>query len=228
MKNIKIRNNSYRAWLNEQKGIKQILSKLSPWQVVVDLWAGTQPFKKDIEAKKCKYIAIDIEWEQDYIVNLNDQRTPIHDKSADAVMVCQTLEHIYQTQFLLTEIDRIIKPWWHIFISTPFVHAEHWIPYDFHRYTSFFYKQLQESFERKLLSLTSGVYWPANIFLLIAYFLDYGSFFLPYKIIVSPLIIVLNILIWLWNSFTVIFPQKLQFISKDSLASDYVALYQKN
>jgi SAM-dependent methyltransferase len=62
---------------------------------------------------------------------------PLQDRTVEAVMLSNVLEHIYEPLRLLAECQRVLRPGGQIFVVVPFVIKIHQAPYDFHRYTEF-------------------------------------------------------------------------------------------
>ncbi len=65
-----------------------------------------------------------------------EQPLPIADRSYDAILLMNVLEHIFEYRLLLKECARILKSGGIIIIATPFLLPYHPSPGDFHRYTS--------------------------------------------------------------------------------------------
>lgn len=61
---------------------------------------------------------------------------PITDKSYDAALVINVLEHIFEYRRFLGEAHRILRPGGRIIVIVPFLFPYHPSPGDFHRYTS--------------------------------------------------------------------------------------------
>ena len=57
--------------------------------------------------------------------------------SFDSVLCNQVLEHVFNPDYFLSEIHRVLKPSGKLLLTVPFVWDEHEKPYDFARYTSF-------------------------------------------------------------------------------------------
>jgi SAM-dependent methyltransferase len=73
------------------------------------------------------------------------------DRSVDAVLCTQVLEHAELHEELLGEIFRVLKPGGEFIVTVPFVYEEHEQPFDFRRWTSFgFAKELEEAGFRDL------------------------------------------------------------------------------
>ena len=75
----------------------------------------------------------------------------------DGVTLFQTLEHISEPYHALDEAFRVLKGGGYAFISTPFLFSLHGIPYDFHRYTEYFYRYVAEKYNLEIVSISSGV-----------------------------------------------------------------------
>ncbi len=67
---------------------------------------------------------------------------PFGDKSFDIILCTQVLEHVFEPDRLLTELNRIARPGAKLMLTVPFVWDEHEQPYDFARYSSFGLKAL--------------------------------------------------------------------------------------
>lgn len=60
---------------------------------------------------------------------------PFADKSMQAVLLLEVLEHIGEDRRALEEIARVLKPGGSLYLSVPFVYPIHDAPHDFRRYT---------------------------------------------------------------------------------------------
>ena len=67
---------------------------------------------------------------------------PLKDESVDTVILSDVLEHIYKPEFLLQEIHRILRPQGALLLNVPFLYPEHEKPYDYFRYTEFYYRNI--------------------------------------------------------------------------------------
>lgn len=61
---------------------------------------------------------------------------PLKDRSADTVILCNVLEHVYNYAHLLDETRRILKEGGQLIGCVPFQHQYHPDPHDFFRYSS--------------------------------------------------------------------------------------------
>lgn len=76
------------------------------------------------------------------------QKLPFEDNNFQTVICSDVLEHVYNPQDVLNEIIRVTKPGGYILISTPFNYWMHEIPYDYYRYTTYFYEKFAEKNEK--------------------------------------------------------------------------------
>lgn len=65
----------------------------------------------------------------------------LEDGSVDTVILSDVLEHIFNPMSLLKEIHRILRGDGKVLLNTPFIYPEHEKPYDYYRYTEFFYRK---------------------------------------------------------------------------------------
>lgn len=70
---------------------------------------------------------------------------PFQDNEFDTVFCTQVLEHVYEHDKMMAEVNRVLKPGGTIILTVPFAWELHEEPYDFFRYTK---HALKELFER--------------------------------------------------------------------------------
>ena len=122
---------------------------------VIDIGCGTKPFEPLFIGKE--YIGFDFN-PIDNTVVLHDLNNPLplDDNSTEAIILSEVLEHHPNPFALLAEVNRVAEPYAKIFISTPFALPVHGAPFDFHRYTNFFYKYLCEKYNWELVYFSSS------------------------------------------------------------------------
>ena len=106
----------------------------------IDLGCGSAPFKEDILPFAEEYIGVD--WEKslhdkgkvDITADLT-QNFPFESDYADTVLSFQTLEHLPEPDFFLSECSRILRPGGCLLLTVPFMWHIHESPYDYFRYT---------------------------------------------------------------------------------------------
>ncbi|MDR0824354.1 MAG: methyltransferase domain-containing protein [Prevotella sp.] len=112
--------------------------------IVVDLGCGEMPYKDFLleNGNITNYVGIDIEPTEyhnqvkpDYYWDGNT--IPLPDDYADWFILTEFLEHYFDTQHILKEIHRVLKPNGQIFFTVPCIWPLHEIPYDEYRFTPF-------------------------------------------------------------------------------------------
>ena len=117
---------------------------------MMDFGCGSKPYKDLINVDE--YIGVDYEGdghshENEQIDVFYDGKTiPLESNSFDSVLTTEVFEHVFNLEEILVEIHRVMKPGAVILITCPFIIAEHEVPNDCSRYTSF---GLQNLLKRK-------------------------------------------------------------------------------
>jgi SAM-dependent methyltransferase len=107
---------------------------------LLDIGCGNSPYKHLLN-KDCEYIGIDIKNQSDFnynndnILHFNGSDIPMDNESIDSFICTEVLEHIIDPKKLITEMKRVLKKDGVGLISIPWSARNHYIPYDFHRYT---------------------------------------------------------------------------------------------
>ena len=121
--------------------VKEVSDLLPVGSSLLDAGAGECAYKR-LFAKQ-RYVAIDAaigEAKWNYrnldVMGLIDN-LPFVDDSFDAVLSTETLEHLQTPCESIAEMCRVLKPGGRLFLTTPFAHAEHQVPHDYFRYTSY-------------------------------------------------------------------------------------------
>jgi SAM-dependent methyltransferase len=166
---------------------------------IIDLGCGTKVFDVYFD-QNVKYVGIDFTGEAsaDILSDLG-AGIPVANKVADIVILSETLEHIPDPFLLLTEISRILKTGGSVFISTPFAFPIHGRPFDFFRYTEFFYKYVEEKYDFKLEHIKqSNCIFTTPLLLVLQILLPLP--FIPYKI-KQMLSLLVNIIVFVVEFF---------------------------
>lgn len=193
--------------------VKDVAGKLPEGFLILDAGAGECAYKKYFS--HCQYKSVDLavgddKWcyqHLDYIAPLDD--LPIEDNVFDAVLATQVLEHLNKPQESVCELYRVLKKNGTLYLTAPMAQAEHQIPYDFFRYTSYGLKHLLMTagfssvdvkpmggcFVRWAYELPSVI----TLFPRIGYtkgeFNIYGLLLMPLRRMVSALVIFLQIIL---------------------------------
>ena len=85
---------------------------------------------------------------------------PFKNGSFDNVVAFEVLEHVFEVENAIYEINRVLKPGGGLLVSTPFMYREHEGPFDSARYTSWGINYLlgKSKFNVLRQSKTSGVF----------------------------------------------------------------------
>lgn len=114
--------------------------------VMMDFGCGSKPYKDLFRVTK--YIGVDFHGEGHSHENENidifyDGKTlPFENSYFDTVFSSEVFEHVFNLEEMLREINRVMKPGGVILVTCPYIIAEHEVPNDFGRYTSFGLKDL--------------------------------------------------------------------------------------
>ena len=115
---------------------------------MLDFGCGSKPYKSLIQVDE--YIGVDYnghghshETEQ-IDVFYDGKKIPLQSNSFDSVLSTEVFEHVFNLEEILDELHRVMKPAALILITCPFIIAEHEVPNDCTRYTSFGLKKLLE------------------------------------------------------------------------------------
>lgn len=83
---------------------------------------------------------------------------PVKNESFDAILCTEVLEHVYNTENVIKEFNRILKKEGGLFITIPFIFNVHEEPFDFTRYTHYFLKKIltDHGFKIKFITPRGG------------------------------------------------------------------------
>ncbi|MDB0022453.1 class I SAM-dependent methyltransferase [Flavobacteriaceae bacterium] len=108
---------------------------------IVDIGCGLKPYKHFFFKSK-KYIGVEIKDDKVQRNNFADiyydgKKLPFDSNSIENILTFQVLEHVFNPDIFLSEINRVLKKDGNILITVPFMWDEHEQPYDYGRYSSF-------------------------------------------------------------------------------------------
>jgi SAM-dependent methyltransferase len=116
---------------------------------LLDFGCGTKPYKNIMPA--AEYVGLDYATEVSRRnpllaadVFYDGKTIPFADHTFDSVFSSEVLEHVFNPDEILAEINRVMKPGAYMLLTCPFFWPEHEQPYDFARYSSFALKHLME------------------------------------------------------------------------------------
>ena len=114
---------------------------------LLDIGCGSKPYEGFFKVDE--YIGLDYNKEG---ANQNPNADAFYDGGKfpfkkgefDHALATEVLEHVFEPDFFLQEIHRVLKPGGLCLLTVPFIWDEHEQPYDFGRYTSFGIRALLE------------------------------------------------------------------------------------
>lgn len=114
--------------------------------VLLDAGCGAAPFRDAVQPYVTTYIGLDMHEGEgiDLVSSVTD--VPLGNESVDTVLCSQVLEHVFDYQKGLSEIARVLRTGGHAIISVPQYGAEHEVPNDFFRFTSFALRRLAATY----------------------------------------------------------------------------------
>jgi SAM-dependent methyltransferase len=121
------------------KGIKNQAPKLQG--ALLDFGCGSKAYKHLFTVDS--YIGLDVEQsghshENEEVDVFYDGTTiPFDNETFDSCFSSEVFEHVFELEYSLQEIHRVLKPNGHGLFVVPFVWDEHEVPYDYGRYASF-------------------------------------------------------------------------------------------
>ncbi len=145
--------------------------------ILLDFGCGSKPYKSLFQVDK--YIGLDYEnpghphENEEIDVFYDGQKIPFDDNSFDSVLCSEVIEHVFNLDDILKELNRVMKPGAKMLITCPFAWNEHEIPNDFARYTRFALKSKFEENGFELVSYSkSGNFWSTIFQLMNMYFYE--------------------------------------------------------
>lgn len=155
------------------KGIAQHAEKIQG--KLLDFGCGSKPYQSLFQVDE--YIGVD--YENSGHTHINEQidvfydgkHLPFENNYFDAILCSEVVEHVFNLQHVLTELNRVLKPNGKVILTCPFVWSEHEIPHDYARYTQFALKNILESHGFEIIQFSkSGNFITSCFQLLILYF----------------------------------------------------------
>lgn len=121
--------------------VERVAPAILPGSRVLDAGAGEAAYESLFA--HCRYVASDLAvgdatWNYKNLGAINRLETlPFRDGAFDAVVCTQVLEHVEWPRECVAEFHRVLRPGGTLYATVPMAHAEHQVPFDFFRYTSY-------------------------------------------------------------------------------------------
>ena len=161
----------YAFYKNIRRYIPRLEGKL------LDFGCGRKPYEDLFTVSE--YVGVDMaETGHDHKnskidVYYDGKRLPFSDAVFDSLFCSEVLEHIFNPDEILPELNRVLKTGARVLITVPFCWNEHEMPYDYARYSSEGIKNLLEKNGFKIVELTkSGNFARVNFQLWALYFFE--------------------------------------------------------
>jgi SAM-dependent methyltransferase len=171
--------------------------------ITLDFGCGTMPYKHLFNATE-QYIGLDIEqsgnpYERKPDILYDGKVIPIESNTIDNVFCAEVLEHVFNPNEVLAEINRITKPQGFLLLTCPFTIFEHEVPYDYARYSSYGLTHLLKENGFEVITLTKTGSYLSTILQLIATYIYFAINKIPilgnvlFIIIITPLFLLANL-----------------------------------
>jgi len=166
---------------------------------LLDFGCGRKPYENLFRVDE--YIGLDMEQtghdHQNSKVDVfyDGKHIPLPDNSFDAAFCSEVLEHVFEPDVVLKEINRVLKPGATVLLTVPFCWNEHEVPYDYARYSSFGIVHLLEKNGFRILEVRkSGNFVQVNFQLWALYFSElFKKFGMGGKVVSMLFIVPINL-----------------------------------
>jgi len=150
----RLRPNASRVHL--RRFLAQAAAGLSQPIVILDAGAGKGQYAELFSTHRYHVVDLNPNQGLSYVANL--QALPARDVSYDLIVCTQLLEHVPEPLAVLRELYRALKPSGSLWLTAPFVFAEHMQPHDYYRYTRYglTYLLCQAGFEIRAIQHLEG------------------------------------------------------------------------
>ncbi len=133
---------------------------------VLDVGAGDCPYRgifanftyKSTDFAKTEYHRFN---EIDYVCAAD--AIPVSEKSFEAILCTEVLEHVPGPKSVLVEFNRVLKSKGNLFLTAPLINQLHEEPYDFYRYTPYSFTNLLKETGFEVIFITARGGWIASI-----------------------------------------------------------------
>lgn len=164
LKDLYRRQSFYPSWIGlfvnpfyfARKGLHEAISVVSVQMTgrLLDVGCGTKPYQ--LLFPEVEYIGLDIDSDiarkrgvADYFYD--GSVFPFETASFESVLCNQVLEHVFNPDEFLLEVNRVLKRGGRLLLTVPFVWDEHEQPFDYARYSTFGLRDLLEKSGFKII-----------------------------------------------------------------------------
>lgn len=137
---------------------------------VIDVGCGEKPYESLFKFNK--YIGLEHYSTENRSAKKPDffydgNKFPFKNNEFDSAICNQVLEHVFNPDEFILEINRVIKKNGYLLMTVPFVWDEHEQPYDYARYSSFGVRYILEKSGFKIITIRKSVNGVGVIFQLV-------------------------------------------------------------
>lgn len=147
------------------RDLKTVISQFASGKIL-DVGCGNKPYETLFNTSAENYIGCDIVQSSEHKVDILCKATDIdaEDNFFDTAFSTQVMEHVDNSDMMMSECNRILKPGGIFILSVPFCWELHEEPYDFFRFTKYGLKELCERNNFEVVELIpNGGKWAAII-----------------------------------------------------------------
>lgn len=136
--------------------LRRVIASAGPRARVVDIGCGAKPFEPLFGAD-CDYFGVDFDarTRADLVHDLG-RPLPLPSGEADVVILSESIEHVPDPELVLSEAARLLRPGGQLFLSAPFAFPIHSRPWDFRRFTDYYYRALGARHPLELVELEAS------------------------------------------------------------------------
>ena len=121
------------------KNISQLSNNLTG--DILDIGCGNKPYQK-LFTNSRTYVGMEFDSPENRKKSKADifydgKRFPFENETFDSIVFTEVLEHIFNPDEFLSQVNRVLKNNGNILLTVPFVWDEHSQPFDYGRYSSF-------------------------------------------------------------------------------------------
>lgn len=145
------------------RDLKIVISQFASGKIL-DVGCGNKPYESLFNTTAENYIGCDIVQSSEHKVDILCKVTDIdaEDNFFDTAFSTQVMEHVDNSDLMMSECNRILKPGGIFILSVPFCWELHEEPYDFFRFTKYGLKELCERNNFEVVELIpNGGKWAA-------------------------------------------------------------------
>lgn len=147
---------------------------------LLDFGCGSKPYQSLFIVDE--YVGVDFENEghshqnEQIDIFYDGKKLPFTNNYFDAVLCSEVVEHVFNLDEVLKELNRVLKNQGKLLLTCPFVWSEHEVPHDFARYTQYALKDILEKNGFEIIAFEkSGNFISTGFQLFILFFYQYAN-----------------------------------------------------